>query len=216
VNPGTAGPSSFPLFLTRLRAAKASARGSITSASDAELLSLLEAGNHAALDPLFDRYAALIFGIGLRTIHDRGEAEDLVQDVFLHLCEKARGFDALRGSARSWIIQIAYRRAFDRRNYLFRRRFYDGTDVDVLANTPNGDGDEALDNLLVADELRIGISELTDRQRLTLNLFFFEGLDFREISERLGETIENTRHHYYRGLERLRRCIATQSQPGRK
>jgi len=214
VNPGAAD-SSFPLFLTRLRAAKASVRTCDKDASDAELLVALEAGNYAALEPLFDRYAALIFGIGLRTLHDRGEAEDLVQDFFLHLCEKAKGFDSLRGSARSWIIQIAYRRAFDRRSYLCRRKFYDGTDVDGLANTAFGDGDAALEALLAADELRTGLAELTDKQRMTLRLFFFDGLDFREISERLSETVENTRHHYYRGLERLRRCIAAQSRQGR-
>src|SRR5258707_2244650 len=95
---------------------------SAMSASDEELLLRLEAGDYSAVDPLFDRYATVIFRIGLRTLHDRGEAEDLVQDVFLHLCQKAKGFDALRGSARSWIIPIAYRRAFDRRAYLRRRK----------------------------------------------------------------------------------------------
>ncbi len=185
---------------------------SVMSASDEELLMRLEAGDYSAVEPLFDRYAAVIFGIGLRTIHDRGEAEDLVQDVFLHLCEKVRGFDSVRGPARSWIIQIAYRRAFDRRGYLSRRKFYDGTDLELLTNTLGVSADEALERLLAADELQAGFAELTEQQRSTLRLFFFEGLDFREISERLDETLENTRHFYYRGLERLRRAIAAMSR----
>src|SRR5205085_7538279 len=103
------------------------------------------------------------------------------------------------------------------RNYLCRRRFYDGTDVEVLANTPGeGSGDEALERLLAADELRTALMELTDKQRETLKLFFFEGLDLTDIGERLGETIENTRHHYYRGLERLRRCISVKPPHKRK
>lgn len=186
------------------------------SASDEELLLRVEAGDYSAVDPLFDRYATVIFRIGLRTVHDRGEAEDLVQDVFLHLCQKAKGFDALRGSGRSWIIQIAYRRAFDRRAYLRRRRFYDGTDVQLLANSLGVSSADAIENLLDANELSAAFGELNEKQRLTLEMFFVEGLDFREISDRLGESVENTRHYYYRGLERLRRAVAALSQRDRK
>jgi RNA polymerase sigma-70 factor, ECF subfamily len=186
------------------------------SASDDELLLRLEAGDYSAVDPLFDRYATVIFRIGLRTLHDRGEAEDLVQDVFLHLCQKAKGFDALRGSARSWIIQIAYRRAFDRCAYLRRRKFYGGTDLHLLANSLGASSANAIENLLAADELSTAFEELNDKQRSTLEMFFVEGLDFREISERLGESVENTRHFYYRGLERLRRAVAALSRRDRK
>ena len=186
------------------------------SATDEDLLLRLEAGDYSVVDPLFDRYASLIFRIGLRTLHDRGEAEDLVQDVFLHLCQKAKGFDALRGPARTWIIQIAYRRAFDRRAYLRRRRFYDGTDVQLLSNSLGVSSPGAIENLLAADEISAAFEELNDKQRSTLEMFFVEGLDFREISERLGESVENTRHFYYRGLERLRRAVAALSRRDRK
>src|SRR5581483_340338 len=169
--------------------------------------------DYSATDLLFDRYAALIYGIALRTIHDRGEAEDLVQDVFLHLCQKVRGFDALRGSARSWVIQIAYRRAFDRRAYLTRRKFYDGTNVELLANTINGNCERTLENLITADEFRSGFEKLSEKQSATLKMFFFDGLEFRDIAERIGDTVENTRHHYYRGLERLRQEVATSMSP---
>jgi RNA polymerase sigma-70 factor, ECF subfamily len=189
---------------------------SALSATDEELVVRLETGDLSAVDPLFDRYATVIFRIGLRALHDRGEAEDFVQDVFLHLCQKARGFDVLRGSARTWIIQIAYRRAFDRRSYLCRRKFYDGTDVELLANSLVGSTADAIETLLAADELSAAFEELNEKQRLTLEMYFVEGLDFREISGRLGETMENTRHFYYRGLERLRRAIDALARRDRK
>lgn len=184
--------------------------------SDEELLFRLETGDYSAADPLFDKYATPIYRVGLRILHDRGEAEDLVQEVFLHLCEKAKGFDAKLGSARTWVIQIAYRRAFDRRAYLSRRRFYNGTDVQLLANTLGVGSEGALANLLAANELRAGFDSLSEVQRATLEMHFFEGLDFREISVRLGESLENTRHYYYRGLERLRRAIPSLSRSDRK
>ncbi len=199
-----------------MRHRSVAASAPLSAASDEQLLLRLEAGQYSAVDPLFDRYAGVILGIGLRTLRDRGEAEDLVQDVFLHLCEKVRGFDAMRGSARTWIIQIAYRRAFDRRSYLSRRRFYDGTDVHELANVLGVGSEAAVANLLAADELRAGFEALNDKQRSTLEMYFFEGLDFHEIGERLGESTENIRHFYYRGLERLRRSVAAMSQRNRK
>jgi RNA polymerase sigma-70 factor (ECF subfamily) len=59
-------------------------------------------------------------------------------------------------------------------------------------------------------QLQKAFAELPDVQRVTLELFYFEGLDLREISERLNEPLGNTRHHFYRGLERLRKSAFVQ------
>ncbi|MBZ5664171.1 MAG: sigma-70 family RNA polymerase sigma factor [Acidobacteriia bacterium] len=185
---------------------------------DEDLLLRTEAGDASAAAALFDRYSDLIFTIGLRVLRDRGEAEDLVQEVFLGLVEKVRGFDPAKGSGRTWIIQIAYRRAFDRRAYLTRRSFYHGTDLERLQNTLQGkEGLEAqVLDLLTGEQLHAAFDELNEKQRLTLELYFFEGLDLREISERLAESLENTRHHYYRGLERLRKSAIGMAHRHRK
>jgi RNA polymerase sigma-70 factor (ECF subfamily) len=60
---------------------------------------------------------------------------------------------------------------------------------------------------LTVEELKLAFSELSDRQRMTLEAFFFEELKFAEIAERSGEDVKNVRHHYYRGLERLRKLV---------
>jgi len=169
-------------------------------------LARARAGEHDAVGILFERYACLVFGIGFRILHDHGEAQDLVQDVFLRLIEKSNNFDPSKGCARTWMVHVAYRRAFDRRSYLERRCFYSGTNVERQEN--------ALEEVLVeeqiaarvtGEQLHAAFEELSERQRATLELFFFEGCTLREVSARLGETLENTRHFYYRGLERLRR-----------
>lgn len=201
---GATDQSILPLLLLRRRRAS---KGGLVEVRDEDLLLRLENGDYSCVDPLFERYAALLFGVAYRILHDRGEAEDLVQDIFLHLCEKVRGFDPGRGSARTWIVQIAYRRAFDRRAYLQRRKFYDGTDVEPLTNNLVGAAAFPVDDLLDAEKLRAAFGELSVKQRTTLELFFFDGLELREISVRLNETLENTRHYYYRGLERLRRGL---------
>jgi RNA polymerase sigma-70 factor, ECF subfamily len=185
-------------------AAKASA--SDTALSDEELLLQLRQRDEAALAELFDRYARLVFGIALRVIRDRGEAEDIVQEVFLHLANHCARFDPGKGTAKAWISHVALHKAIDRRAFLARRGFYDGTDVDLVKDILTG-----VDNLeasvaerLIAATLCGALAGLPRKQRLTLECFFFEGVSLREIAERTGETLVNVRHHFYRGLDRLR------------
>lgn len=101
---------------------------------------------------------------------------------------------------------MIYRRAFDRRNYLYRRQFYSGTDAAEPTNTliESKNLEEDIIARLTVQQLKTAFGDLSDRQRKTLEMFFFEGLTLVEIAERTGEDVKNVRHHYYRGLERLR------------
>jgi RNA polymerase sigma-70 factor (ECF subfamily) len=175
--------------------------------SDEALLSCLQTGDLEALSVLFSRYARLVLGIGLRILRDAGEADDLMQDVFLRLFEKAHTFDASKGTARTWIVQVAYRHACGRRAHLARRGFYSGTNLDDAENALLEDTrlEERLSARLTGAQLFTAFEGLNDKQRATLHLYYFEGLELREIAQKLGETLENTRHHFYRGLERLRK-----------
>ncbi len=197
----------FPALAQRLRARMAASPAELPL-TDEELLLRTEAGDCSAVALLFDRFADLVLGIGLKLLRDRGEAEDLVQDVFLYLFEKVRGFDPGKGAGRTWVIQIAYRRAFDRRKYLARRRFYAGTDADFTRNTQEEPVvEDRLYDRLTGEQLHKAFEDLTEEQRTTLEMYFFEGYELREISDRLGDTLDNVRHYYYRGLERLRRTV---------
>ena len=175
--------------------------------SDDELMAGVQRNDAAALECLFQRYAHLTLGIARRILRDHGEAEDVVQDSFFHLYQKARLFDASKGSVKNWIVQIALHRALDRKAHLLRRGFYLGTEISSLGDTLMGetDLDREIGARLDHAQLQKAFEQLPQIQRLTLELFYFEGLDLREISERLKESHGNTRHHFYRGLERLRR-----------
>lgn len=175
--------------------------------SDEEVLTLLKSQDRDALALLFERYSRLVFAIGFRILRDSGEAEDLVQSLFLYLWQCADLYEAERGSAKSWITQKAYSRALDRRDFLVRRQFYRGTDAENSPDTLAGDFDleREIGSKLNREQLLKALGELPERQCLTLRLHFFAGLDLREISDRLGESIAQVRHHYYRGLDRLRK-----------
>ena len=175
--------------------------------SDENLMASLKSQDREALAELFRRYSRLVFSIGLRILRDIGEAEEIVQDVFLFLYERARLFDENKGGARAWVVQVAHHRSLDRQGYLRRRNFYFGTDANVLADTLAGTGDLERDLALKLSRQRLkeAFENLSDQQRLTLELFFFEDLDFDEIAERIGESLENVRHYYYRGIQKLRK-----------
>jgi RNA polymerase sigma-70 factor, ECF subfamily len=175
--------------------------------SDEALLERVQKKDYSAVGLLFDRYARLFWGIAHRILRDRGEAEDMVQEIFLRLCQKSNAFDAAKGSARTWMVQFAYRRSFDRRSYLTRRFFYGGTEIERLKNTLQGSTglEDQISARLTGEQLRAAFEELGDKEAATLQLFFFGGCELREAAERLGESLGNTRHYYYRGLERLRR-----------
>src|SRR5882724_6546645 len=90
---------------------------------DAQLMLRIRAGDHGALATLLDRYSGLVLEIGWQVLRDRGEAEELAQEVFLGIYRKCGSFDPEKGTVRGWLRRIAYRYAFDRKHYLNNRRF---------------------------------------------------------------------------------------------
>ncbi len=177
--------------------------------SDEELLARTQVSDSAALAELFDRYADLAFAISYRILRDRAEAEDLAQDIFVRLFGTTQSFDSNKGSARTWLVQFIYRRALNRRVYLTRRHFYD---EGILPDETDGGQNVAPDKLLdevaaqvTVDRLLAAFDTLTGPQRHAVRMHIFEGASLREISEETGESVKNIRHHYYRGIERLRK-----------
>jgi RNA polymerase sigma-70 factor (ECF subfamily) len=108
------------------------------------------------------------------------------------------------------VVQIAFSRARDRKAHLSRRGFYSGTDIDSLDDMLLGQNDveREIGARLDFSQLQCAFEDLTHMQRQTLEMFYFEGMELREISERLHEPFGNVRHHFYRGLERLRKSPA--------
>lgn len=182
-------------------------------ATDEELMLRLRAQDCSALELLFKRYSRLVFGITLRILRNQSECEDVVQDVFFYVYQKSSLFDPAKGSAKGWIVQVAFSRAMDRRGSLARRAYYSSTNIELLGDTLLGpvDVEREVQTSLNRTYLERAFEDLPVVQRRTLEMFYFEGLELREISERLKESLGNVRHHYYRGLERLRRNSFVQS-----
>jgi RNA polymerase sigma-70 factor, ECF subfamily len=178
--------------------------------SDEDIMALLRQGQSDALPLLFDRFYRLVLKVALRILRDPGEAEDVMQEVFFEIFNKAAQFDPAKGSVKTWILQYAYHRSLSRKQYLSLRNFYNRhqmTDQDVAESISLDASWRGLSFQEWRRVLEQGLATLNDKQRRTLELACFQGLLLSEIAERTKESLPNVRHHYYRGLAALRKFL---------
>jgi RNA polymerase sigma-70 factor (ECF subfamily) len=178
---------------------------------DEALIARICEADAEALALLFRRYARVIRAVCYRVLRDSSEADDMVQDVFVRVHQDSKAFDSSKGPARFWILQMAFRRAISRRRYLSSRHFYTRIALDDAADeladprsTP-AKLDDLIDAELENGRLHGVFTLLSDDQQQTLRLFFIEGYSLDEIAAKLGQSRGNVKHHYFRGLERLRK-----------
>ena len=184
---------------------------SATNTDDEVLLQSVSEGDREALSVLFRRYARMVRILAERILRDASEADDLVQEVFLFVFRKAGLFDPERGSARSWLVQVTYHRAFDRRRYLVSRRFYTNLELQeaiLQAEEPEASSasyEDTIEAALGKDALRRIDEALSEIQRRVMRLHFFDGYTVQEIAGIIGQSAGNVRNHYYRALEKMRK-----------
>ena len=181
----------------------------IPEPSDEALMEQIQSGGAEALSVLFRRYARLVCAIAYKILRDESEAEDALQEIFLFLHRKCALFDSSKNSARSWIVQVTYHRAIDRRRYLQSRHFYTQVDLEDVARDLGDTGYKRAIERVEVEGLRKLLPLLSENQRQTLRLFFFEGFSLHEIALKLGQTHGNVKNHYFRGLDKLRKQLLT-------
>ena len=190
----------------------------VSSPSDEALMERICRRDAEALSVLFRRYARVVRGIAYKVLRDASEADDLLQDIFLLVHRLCGTFDGTKGTARRWILQMAYRRAISRRRYLNSRHFYaqvelDGQSVEI-AGLRSDELDAPMGRIPAELDLQKMFGALSEDQQKTLRLHFIEGYTLDEIATMLGQTKGNIRHHSFRGLERLRKQIFAGKLPG--
>jgi len=181
----------------------------------------LQSGHTEALGVLFERYFRLVFDTAGRILRNRGEAEDVVQDVFIEICKKAGLYDPQKGSLKTWILQYAYHRSLNRKKYLSLRGFYNASNPTGLPEVQPKCEPKQLERVYRL-ELKVlleeALLELNERERQIIKLIVFDGLTAREASAQLQESYVNVRNHYYRGLKKLKQILegSTTTSSGRQ
>jgi RNA polymerase sigma-70 factor (ECF subfamily) len=188
--------------------------------ADEDLLVGFLKGDQEALGFLFQRYERIVRSVATRILRNTAEAEDLVQDLFIFIQRKCGIFDSTKSSARSWIVQMAYHRSIQRRRYLNARQFYSqaeiGSDAKEVVGIPTGESDYSAESVFGRNGLSKVLKSLTEDQREILRLHFFEGYTLAEIGEKVAQPLGNVRHHYYRGLDKLRKHMFAGGVPVEK
>lgn len=169
------------------------------------VLRLLE-GEQDALAVLFDRYHRLVYSVAARIVEDPGEAEEVVQTVFLDFYRGLATFDANKGILRVWLLQYAYHRALNRKRHLAASRFYQWVDLESSASSPSlsWNPKDVAEIARFMDQL---LNTLSARRRQVLELTYFDGLTSEEIAIKLNQSVNVVRHELYRGLAELRKLL---------
>lgn len=202
--------SSVGVPRTGAELAKQASYLQLISLSDEDLLDSLKSGHADSLAVLFDRYHKFVLNIAYKVLHDLGEAEDVMQEVFFELYRRADRFDRDKGSTKTWIGLYAYHRSLNRRQHLNVRKAYETETVSnvheqCLQYTRTIWGNLTCEEC--AELIKRGMSVLNEKQRRTLTLVYSEGLLLSEIAEHMKDSYSNIRHYYYRGLKKLRETM---------
>ncbi len=187
--------------------------GGFSTLSDEALIEYVVAGHSDALTVLFDRYHRLVYSVAVRIVRDPGEAEEVVQTVFLDIFRAAANFDSSRGMLKVWILQYAYHRALHRKRHLVANHFYRWEEleaaIEVGMNRPLSS--DVHDVVRLAEEM---LGQLKPRQREVVEMTYYEGLTAEETAARLGESVHAVRHHLHRGLASLRTVFKKPQEKG--
>lgn len=177
-------------------------RPAVSGADLDRLLVDVAHGDRDAFSQFYDLTADLVFGIARRVVVDHDLAAEITQEVFLEVWRKADGFNAQRGSARTWVAVMAKRRAIDVVRSTQSARDRDEAQIPTTEIPGDPVGERIVDD---DDRTRVGLAlrELTDLQREALDLAFFGGLSHRQVAERLDLPLGTVKTRIRDGLARL-------------
>ena len=179
--------------------------------SDVLLLKAIAARDEAALAQLYDRYDRILFGLLMRILNNREEAEDVLQETFLQVWRKAADFDEDRGRPFTWLVTLARSRGIDRlRTLASRERVAEAGAREVSDQISDAatDAFKSEQRGLVSDAL----AKLPDEQKRPIMLAYFDGLTQSEIATRLGAPLGTVKTRMRTGMIRLRELLAGQGE----
>jgi RNA polymerase sigma-70 factor (ECF subfamily) len=178
-----------------------------SSFSDETLLRLIARSQESALSELYDRYSRLVYSVALSTLSDPALAEEVTQDVFVRVWEKAQTYRPEGGRVITWLTSIARHRSID----LFRRSRTRHEDMQVawqeieLVDLRDGNNVEWEADLKQRQKhIRWAVSQLPAEQKIAVGMAFFMGLTHPEIADALGEPLGTVKTRIRLGMQKLR------------
>ncbi|WP_175414123.1 ECF RNA polymerase sigma factor SigK [Agrococcus sp. SGAir0287] len=172
-----------------------------------EALVRVAGGDREAFAVVYDALSARVFGLVLRVLVDRSQAEEVTQEVFVDMWRKARSFDPSRGSAVGWSLALAHSKAVDRVRSSQAQRDRDERIGIRDSAAPFDVVSETVDVKVEGDRVRAALATLTDAHREAIVLAYFGGLTQTEIAERLDAPLGTVKTRLRDGMIRLRAAL---------
>ncbi|AEV73787.1 RNA polymerase sigma factor, sigma-70 family [Mycolicibacterium rhodesiae NBB3] len=172
-----------------------------------ELLHQVARQDVDAFASFYDQTRARVFGLVMRVLRDPGYSEETTQDIYLQVWRTAETYNPAAGSPLSWLMTIAHRRAVDRvrseQAASQRESRYGAANVEPPS-------DQVADSVISGDERRQVsdcLGSLTDTQREAIQLAYYDGLTYVQVSERLSANLATIKSRMRDGIRGLRRCL---------
>jgi len=179
--------------------------------NDVALLKAITAKDEAALAQLYDRYRVILFGLLMRILNNREEAEDVLQEVFLQVWRKAADFDENRGRPFTWLVTLGRSRGIDRLRTLAARERV----AEAGAREPSEEISDAATDAFKSEQRGLvtdALAKLPDEQKRPIMLAYFDGLTQSEIATNLGAPLGTVKTRMRTGMMRLRELLAGQGE----
>lgn len=186
--------------------------GDEQSQEQARLLAAMAKGDKSALGRLYDSLSRPLYSLAFRIINDNAEAQDIVQDVFLQIWQKASTYDTSRGSVFGWAATLTRNRAIDRVRMRKRRTELLAESAPDLQPAPlSGDLDSGASMWIreKATAVRNALGQLAPDQQKAIELAFFSGLTQLQIADKLNEPLGTIKARIRRGLLKLKETLPT-------
>jgi RNA polymerase sigma-70 factor (ECF subfamily) len=164
-------------------------------------------GEKAALESIYGATSAKLFGICLRILKDRQEAEDVLQLVYLSVWQRAGSFDPARASPITWLATLARNRAIDRLRAIRRTAGAAPVDAALDIADPSPGALAAMESREDAERLAGCLGELEERTAEVIRAAFFGGLTYSELAERSTVPLGTMKSWIRRGLMKLKECL---------
>ena len=173
-----------------------------------ELLRKIARGCESAFGKLYDRTIAQVYGLALKILRSKTEADEVSVDVFKQIWDKAFDYTPDRGTPTAWLIMLTRSRAIDRLRSDTKRKSLQDTLHDDIPS-PAGPPDESTETREKRALIEKALSELTPKQRESIELAYFYGLTQTEISDRMKEPLGTVKSWMRAGMVRLREIIGS-------
>jgi RNA polymerase sigma-70 factor (ECF subfamily) len=183
-------------------------------AVELDLLARVARRERAAFEQLYDRYVNILYATAMKFLKEDADAQDVVQDVFIQIWDKAKLYDPAKGKPLTWALTLTRNRSIDRIRSIQRRtRLRDDFEKETVLDESAGVR-EALSGVDASEKsqiLRDAVGRLSLEQRKVIELAFFRGFTQSEIADRLGEPLGTVKARARRGLMKLKEILGPQS-----